>query len=131
MVIIFSIRRKFFMPTHLQRNDDFVLQKGGVLNRIINTVFRRKRTIELQMNSEETELLKSLKKAREEWISACIEFEYAGDQDIIDYHTYKIKAYQLKYEYYLKKAKEKGIKASILDSLDNPETHASVQRLKV
>ncbi len=119
------------MSTHLHRNDDFVLQKEGAFSILISTIFKRKKAVELQMNSEEAELIRCLNNAREEWITACIEFEYADDQEIIDYHTYKIKAYQLKYEYYLKKAKEKGIRVNLLTLPDNHNIPAGIQHLNI
>lgn len=62
-------------------------------------------------NLEIQEILECVKNARKEWLSACNGFEYADSQDVIDYYTYKIKAHELQYEYFLKKAKEMGIKA--------------------
>jgi hypothetical protein len=37
-------------------------------------------------------------------------FEYAVDKDLVDYFTLKITASQKRYNYYLKKARDAGIK---------------------
>ena len=62
----------------------------------------------------DSELLESIKSAKKEWLDANMNFEYVEDKDIVDYYTYKILACQIRYEYFLKKAKEKGFKGEIL-----------------
>lgn len=69
-------------------------------------------------NSEEIELLESIREAHREWVQAVKNFEYAGDQASVDYYTYKIKACEVRYQYLLKKVKEKGIKLDILPQVD-------------
>jgi hypothetical protein len=66
-------------------------------------------------NVETLELIENLKNARNEWMNANINFDYVSEQEIIDYYTYQIKACEIRYEYYLKKAKEIGIKAEMLE----------------
>ena len=68
------------------------------------------RTHVLQAADETEELLGCIDDARAEWLNANMNFNYAGDSEIIDYFTYKIKASEIRYEYYLRKAKEMGIK---------------------
>ena len=59
--------------------------------------------------SEVNYLLKCLSDAREEWIDAGRCFDYAGSREITDYCTYRLKACEVRYDYFLKKAKEMGI----------------------
>jgi len=70
--------------------------------------------IEFNTISEE-ELLEGIKSARNEWIDANMNFDYVDDQEIVDYYTYKILASQVRYEYFLKKAKEKGVKVGLIE----------------
>lgn len=53
------------------------------------------------------ELMENLIKARNELIIATTNYEFAKDNDLIDYYAYLIKAAQIKYDYLLKKVKEK------------------------
>jgi len=64
---------------------------------------------------EARELIENLKNAKMDWINANQRFEYIGDQGIVDYYTYNIKACQVRYEYYIKLAKEKGVRMDLLD----------------
>lgn len=58
------------------------------------------------------ELLENLEKTRQEWIAASTNYEFAEENELIDYYTYSIKAAQIKYDYLLKKVKEKGPEGS-------------------
>lgn len=60
--------------------------------------------------SENQKLIDNIATAKKEWIKANNDFNYAVDNDMIDYYTYKIKAYQARYEYLIRIAKERGIK---------------------
>lgn len=69
------------------------------------------RNLMRQRNKERgdiSELLENLKKAKQEWIVASTNYEFAQDEELIDYYVYAIKAAQLKYDYLLKKVKEVG-----------------------
>ncbi len=55
------------------------------------------------------ELIKCLKNAQLEFETAVNNYEFANDPELIDYYTYNIKATQTRYQYLLKKAKEKGL----------------------
>ncbi|HOK49907.1 MAG TPA: DUF2508 family protein [Sedimentibacter sp.] len=59
---------------------------------------------------EARKLVEGLEDAKRELFHAVRGFEYASDQEIIDYCTYKIKACQIKYGYLLKEAKRRGIR---------------------
>ena len=54
-------------------------------------------------------LLENLKNAQNDFKTAVANFEFAEDPELIDYYTYKIKATQTRYQYLLKKAKERGL----------------------
>lgn len=58
---------------------------------------------------ETQELIKNLKLAQIEFETAINNYEFVNDPELIDYHTYNIKATQTKYQYLLKKVKEKGL----------------------
>ena len=57
----------------------------------------------------ESELIKNLKIAQDELEMAVNNYEFAKEPELVDYYTYNIKAAQMKYEYLLRKAKEKGM----------------------
>lgn len=58
---------------------------------------------------ETKELVKNLKNAQLEFESAINNYEFANEPELVDYYTYKIKATQTRYQYLLKKVKEKGL----------------------
>lgn len=74
------------------------------------------KTVNEDVYDENRELIESIKSAKKEWENANLNFEFACDEGIVDYYTYKIKACQVRYEYLVRIAKEKGIKAGIADS---------------
>lgn len=59
--------------------------------------------------SEKNEIVDILKKAQIDLDIAMNNYEFADEPALVDYYTYNIKAAQMKYEYLLKKAKEKGM----------------------
>lgn len=59
--------------------------------------------------TEAKELLKTLMDARNEWLDAVSCFENAYEEMLIDYYTYKMKACEARYTYFIKLAKEKGL----------------------
>lgn len=60
--------------------------------------------------ADDYELIEDIENAKNEWLEADSNFQYVCEEDIVDYYTYMIKAAQIKYQYYLKKAKERGLK---------------------
>ena len=58
---------------------------------------------------EKNEITDILKKEQIDLDIAMNNYEFADEPALIDYHTYNIKAAQMKYEYLLRKAKEKGM----------------------
>ena len=55
------------------------------------------------------DLIKNLKHAQNEFETAINNYEFAIDPELVDYYTYNIKATQTRYQYLLKKAKERGL----------------------
>ena len=59
--------------------------------------------------NDKDEIVDILKKAQVDLDIAMNNYEFADEPALVDYYTYNIKAAQMKYEYLLKKAKEKGM----------------------
>ena len=81
----------------------------------------KKETKVLDKSNEEkeVELMVSIIKTKKELEVANLNFEYA-QEDLIDYYTYQIKAMRAKFDYLVKKAKQKGL---ALDMIDQIELH--------
>ena len=62
-----------------------------------------------KVKDEKNEIVDILKKAQADLDIAMNNYEFADEPALVDYYTYNIKAAQMKYEYLLKKAKEKGM----------------------
>ncbi len=59
--------------------------------------------------AEKANLLLEIKNIKCEMQNAYSNFDYADDSLMIDYYTYQIKAYEARFEYLIKKAKELGL----------------------
>lgn len=102
------------MDLNIQKSQEIKARKKGLLLKLLKpfTIIKNKaNTVAIGNTNEELEILESIKRAQEEWADANRNFEYADDDEIIDYYTYKIKASEIRYDYFIKKAKEMGIKA--------------------
>ncbi len=73
--------------------------------------------VEKTDQEKEIDLIISIIKARKELEVANSNFEYAQD-DLIDYYTYQIKATRAKFDYLLKKAKQKGLSLDMIEQID-------------
>lgn len=94
-----------------ERNAEVKVSKDSFFEKFIQLFAIKPKIEENVCTGQDTmELLQSIKDARMEWLNANINFEQAVDSDMIDYYTYKIKACEVRYQYLLKEAKEKGIK---------------------
>ncbi len=107
---------------NLSSQQSYVIKKpkNGFFNRL-SKVFSTKEKIEtvsFNESSDFKELIESIKSAQRDWLCANANFNYTSDQEIIDYYTYMIKAYQVRYEYLIKKAKEKGIRGGYSEMAD-------------
>lgn len=78
---------------------------------------KENKVIEKTEQEKEIELMVSIIKARKELEVASLNFEYAQD-DLIDYYTYQIKATRAKFDYLVKKAKEKGLVLDMIEQID-------------
>lgn len=98
------------MDLNTQKNLNIRFLKNAILAKLSNLLMKEKSELAEDDELVEIEnLVKCINDAKKEWLSANANFEYAVDSEIIDYYTYEIKAYQSRYEYLLKKAKEKGL----------------------
>lgn len=89
----------------LKENKNYIFQKIlSLLNIIKSNEFTQKDI------NETKNLIDSIITAKREWIEASEDFNYVVDKEMVDYFTYKIKAYEARYEYLLRIAKEKGIR---------------------
>jgi len=59
-------------------------------------------------NKEAKEMYDNLYQAKKEMHIAGKNFEFAQEQELIDYYSYQIKAAQIKYQYLLKKIREQN-----------------------
>jgi len=73
--------------------------------------------VEKTEQEKEIDLIISIIKARKELEIANSNFEYAQD-DLIDYYTYQIKATRAKFDYLVKKAKQKGLSLDMIEQID-------------
>ncbi|MBO4815813.1 MAG: DUF2508 family protein [Clostridia bacterium] len=74
---------------------------------------------------QETELLKSIMKAKQELLIANKNFEGAEDE-LIDYYSYQIKASKAKLNYLIKQVKQKKLKLDVVNYLK-----MDIERIKV
>lgn len=61
------------------------------------------------------ELMKNLIEARNEWLDAVGSFEHAYEEELVDYYTYKMKACEARYTYFIKLAKDVGLTSSAVN----------------
>lgn len=78
---------------------------------------REVKILEKTEQEKEIELVISIIKTKKELEEANINFEYAQD-DLIDYYTYQIKAARAKFDYLVKRAKEKGLALDMIEQID-------------
>ncbi len=77
------------------------------LNKLTNKVIG---AVEEQvLATEKANILSEINKVKYELQDAYNNFDYVHDSLLVDFYTYQIKAYEAKFEYLLKKAKELGL----------------------
>ncbi len=81
--------------------------------------------VDLEKSTEEKEILKALIDARNEWLDSVASFENVYEEDLVDYYTYKMKACEARYEYFIKKVKDMGLSASIPQAPDTLRCYGS------
>jgi len=95
-------------------NQDYKPQKNNAFSKLMKSVNRKKSVAEIELSDKEyDELIQCIKLAKSQWEIANLNFEQAQEKELIDYYAYEIKACEIRYEYFLKKAKEKGINVNI------------------
>lgn len=82
---------------------------------IFGFVEGRAETDTADCNSNTEDILECIKNAKSEWLEAIANYDFAYDEELIDYYTYKLKALEVRYGFYLKKAKQLGIKVTNID----------------
>jgi len=100
------------MDLNTGKNHSLKVGKNRFLSRFIKLsgLQDRQEITASEAHDEVSRIIDCIRNAREEWVNTTIQFENADEWEIIDYYTYKLKACEVKYQYYLKKAKEMGIK---------------------
>ena len=96
------------MNLHLQQKNQETAQKEKLLAKLIKLLPLKEKTETnpLAQSIENAILLSSIKQAKQEWINANLEFEFACDPESIDYYIYTIKACQTRYESLIRRAKK-------------------------
>lgn len=64
-----------------------------------------------KIEDEDKEILTGLKEIKQNLDMVYMKFEYATDTALIDCYIYELKSLQMKYEYLMQRAKEKGLQA--------------------
>ncbi len=62
-----------------------------------------------RLTAEEQQIIEAALAAKDEWVEAGIDFNYADDDLLLDYHIYRLKACESRYTYFLKLVKERGL----------------------
>ena len=96
------------MNSDFQTPDNLSVQKSYGRKKRIRAGLVGKKAV-LGVSNEDKELLKNIADARNEWLDANSCFEHAFDEKLVDYFTYKIKACEARYAYFINLAKEKGL----------------------
>ncbi len=65
------------------------------------------------LTREERQILEEAIAARDEWVAANADFNYADDALLVDYHIYRLKACEARYTYFLRLVKEKGLASKL------------------
>ncbi len=74
------------------------------INKVIGSVDAEK-----ALALERANLISEINRVKFDLQDAYNNFDYANDSLLVDFYTYQIKAYEAKFEYLLKRAKEIGV----------------------
>lgn len=66
-------------------------------------------SLHAELTAEEQEILNAAQQAQDEWMETSANFEYVHEEMLVDYFTYKLKACESRYAYFVRLAKEKGL----------------------
>jgi hypothetical protein len=98
------------MSLKTERDHELRIKKRNPLYELFKLFgIREKKDVMTDDHQGDADLLKCLRDAKAEWLNTSANFEHADNREIIDYYTYKLKACEIRYEYYLKKAKERRL----------------------
>ena len=86
-------------------------------------LFNIKKRTDTEKLTEEAELIKAIADARNEWLDTVANFEHVYEENLIDYYTYKMKACEARYAYFIKKAREIGLKAHLPQGEDSIQVY--------
>lgn len=92
-----------------------VKKRFSTLSRIFKNAVPRKSIIEetiVETVDNNQILIENIKAAKTEWLNASINFQYVSENEFVEYYTYTLKAAQIKYEFFLREAKKKGLKVN-------------------
>jgi hypothetical protein len=94
-------------------------ENSNLLQDFLNSFITRKKTpIKMDPeNREKEEILENLNRAKRDLDVANANFEFAQDEGLVDYYIYEIKAAETKYQYLLKKAREKNINVTNFENV--------------
>lgn len=73
------------------------------LNKVVSTAEKK------TLADERASLLLEIRQVKNDLQDAYSNFDYFADSLMVDYYTYQIKAYEAKFEFLLKKAKELNV----------------------
>lgn len=79
-------------------------ENSNIFNYILDKLSKSK-----PYDDDTQDLINNLKNAQAEFETAVSNYEFAEEPELVDYYTYKIKATQTRYQYLLKKVKERGL----------------------
>lgn len=98
------------MNPDVDRGFETSAKKGGLIARLLKAfTFKGRTDLSVSTSCREIEeIFDCLKNAKAEWDEANMNFDYAEDKEIVDYYIYRIKACEVRYDYFLKKAKERA-----------------------
>lgn len=102
------------MNLNLEKSDGILVKRNPILSRIAGWFSVKSRLRSDTETGIQDDLKESIRQAKLEWVTANANFEQAVDTSMVDYYTYKIKACEVRYQYLLKEAKEKGVKTNQL-----------------
>lgn len=83
--------------------------KGKLKPKSIRKSLLVRKPAKAELCVEEQELLKATFEARDEWVETSANFDYVHEELLVDYFTYRLKACEVRYAYFLKLVKEKGL----------------------
>jgi len=108
------------MNLNAEKNHEVNTSRGNIISRLLKSFLpgEKAETITRDELDDARDLLSNIKSAKNEWISANMNFEFADEQELVDYYSYKIKACEVRYQYLIRLAKEKGIRVEMLE-IDN------------